>query len=150
MTFLHFVFSLLSNVSAFPSIFPSFYPLLEDKMSPNLIALYHLTSMAPLSWMTLPHPFLHDHMPSCPGWLHALDDCIPLCPEWPHTTLSWMTTYHPVLNDLTPPYPGWPHTTLSWMIRHHPVLYDFILDFDSWPWLFLLFFLLAGLPLHSP
>lgn len=140
MTFLHFVLSLLSNVSASPPIFPSFYPLLEDKMSPNLIALYHLTSMAPLSWMTLPHHFLHDHMASCPGWLHTtlswmtsphhiLDDHIPLCPEWPHTTISWMTTYHSVLNDHPPPYPGWSDTILSCMTSRLTLTLD--LDYSS-------------------
>lgn len=84
MTFLNFTFSPLSNVLAFLLIFPSFYPFLQNKMSPNLIALYHLTLMAPLSWITI----------------------------------------------------------------HHPALDYLTLDFDPWPWLFLLSFLLAGLPLY--
>lgn len=60
MTFLNFAFSPLSNVFAFLLIFPSFYPFLEKKMSPNLTALYHLTLMVPLSWITIHHPALDD------------------------------------------------------------------------------------------
>lgn len=60
MNFLNFVFSPLSNVITFLLIFPSFYLFLENTMSPNLTALYHLTLMAPLSWMATHHPSLDD------------------------------------------------------------------------------------------
>lgn len=89
--------------------------------------------MAPLSWMTLLYPFLHDHMPSYPGWLH--------------TTLSWMTSHNPILDDHIPPCLEWPHATLSWMTTIHPILDDQTpscpIWLDSWLWLLTLTILLV-------